>query len=253
MRILSRSRCAGTRRSVGIALTAVLILTVGIHTDPVEAQDGAFLSGTVVDELTLAPVAGAVVEVLGRSIAVSTDDFGQFSAQGLPAEPASIKISAPGYVSVVELIDAASTDFIQVRLRPMAVALDELLVRTSGRTGAAERILVPGDEATRSALDLLDDEVPGVQVNRAAGLGGGASIAIRGAGSFRDNAPDVFVDGVRVDDPSDPSRALHVLDLIPGDMVARIRVLRGPAAAAAYSFGANGVVLVETHRGGGRM
>ena len=43
---------------------------------------------------------------------------------------------------------------------------------------------------------------------------------------------------------------LHTLETIPASQVRQIRILRGPAAAAQYSESANGVILIETRRGG---
>ena len=40
--------------------------------------------------------------------------------------------------------------------------------------------------------------------------------------------------------------SLNALELIPAERVLRIRVLRGPAAAAEYADAASGVILVET-------
>ncbi len=161
----------------------------------------------------------------------------------------------PGYASVVEplVVSAPELGFLQVWLRPVDAILDELLVsvgRDPRSSGLVERETRP-QETWRSALDLIEQEVPGVEVRRAgSNVGTGASISIRGVGSFENNAPVIYVDGIRIDDSAGTLRAMHALDLIPADMVARVRVLRGPSAAAAYAFAANGVILIETRRGG---
>ncbi len=59
------------------------------------------------------------------------------------------------------------------------------------------------------------------------------------------NDPVIYVDGVRVSDRLGDAQ-VHVLELIPAEDVERIRILRGPAAAAAYADAANGIILVET-------
>ncbi len=215
-------------------------------------QPGGVLAGTVVDELTLVRLEGVTVSVLGTDLRTVTDDFGQFLLAGVPAGEVSVRIALDGYVSVVERLEASAADFLQVRLRPMAAALDEILVVAGRRRDMEEaREIVPGADLSKTALDILQEDVPGVVVRRGGGdLGTGAAVFIRGAGSFRDNAPQIFVDGVRVDDAADQSRALNVLDLIPAEEVARIRVFRGPSAAAAFALGANGIILIETLRGG---
>ena len=104
-------------------------------------------------------------------------------------------------------------------------------------------------------LDLLADQIPGVTVQRGGGNigGGGAAVAIRGIGTFQGNtAPDVYLDGVRLDARDTGEYAMHVLEGIPASEVARIRVLKGASSSSPYAFSANGVIIIETIRGGAR-
>ena len=64
------------------------------------------------------------------------------------------------------------------------------------------------------------------------------------------NDPVIYVDGIRVSDRTGAAQ-VHILELIPAEDVERIRILRGPAAAAAYTDANSGIILVETRRGGG--
>ena len=85
-------------------------------------------------------------------------------------------------------------------------------------------------------------------------VGGGSRVRLRGAtGIYATREPIVIVDGVRVDATQNapglsiggqqPSR----LDDIDVDQVARIEVLRGPAASALYGTnGAGGVIRITT-------
>lgn len=239
-------------RRFGLAALASLILVV-VPAGDVHGQDAGFLAGIVLDELTGEPLEGATVAILDADLETATSESGAFLLERIPLGTLSVRFAAAGYASVVERIEISATDFLQVRLRPVAVALDELLVvagrRSRGPDGA--EAVEPGHDSWRSALDLLADGVPGVMVRRGGGdLGTGAAIAIRGVGSFRDSSPDVYVDGVRIDDSSGGSRALNALDLIPAETVARIRVFRGPSSAAPFALGANGIILIETRRGG---
>ena len=107
----------------------------------------------------------------------------------------------------------------------------------------------------RTLSELLAARVPGVSVMRSSGIvGGGSRVRLRGAtGIYATREPIVMVDGVRVDATQNapglsiggqqPSR----LDDIQVDQIARIEVLRGPAASALYGTnGAGGVIRITT-------
>jgi vitamin B12 transporter len=74
------------------------------------------------------------------------------------------------------------------------------------------------------------------------GPGGTASIFIRGADS---GDTLVLIDGVKVNDPSDPSTGYDVSNLYAGD-IARIEVLRGPQSTLYGSDAMGGVVNIIT-------
>ncbi len=233
---------------------AVALLALGFARAPLEGQQTASLAGTVVDEVTGRRLAGVSISIVGAEARTATDDFGLFLLARVPVGAVSVRIAATGYVTVVEQIEVAETDFLQIRLSPVAAALDEVLVIAGRRDrGAVDATpLERPVESSRTALDVLAQDVPGVHVRRGGGnLGTGAAIWIRGAGTFGDNTPDVYLDGVRIDESTGGTRAMNVLDLIPAETVARIRVFKGPSGAAPFALGANGVILVETVRGAG--
>jgi iron complex outermembrane receptor protein len=194
------------------------------------------------------------VSIRGLDLRGTTQENGQFLLEGVPAGRHEVRFEADGYVSVVEQLEIASSDFLQIRLDRVSAVLDEILVlagrapleRANGATVEAR----DGEAAWQSALDLLQNQVPGVTVRRGGGLGNGAAIIIRGVNSFRsDGAPVIFVDGVRVDNAQAGTNSFHALELIPAETVSRIRVLKGAAEVGGYAMAANGVILIETRRG----
>jgi len=91
------------------------------------------------------------------------------------------------------------------------------------------------------AADLLST-IPGVGVARTGGFGGTTAIRIRGA------SPDktlVLIDGVPVDDPSDPNGAYDASSLQTADLE-RIEVLAGPQGSLWGSDAIGGVVSFTT-------
>jgi TonB-dependent SusC/RagA subfamily outer membrane receptor len=99
-------------------------------------------------------------------------------------------------------------------------------------------------QATATTMaDMLDGRVPGLEVRR---LGANRiSLRIRGQRSFLGSGePLLVVDGT----PVDGAGGAVLADMDPRQ-VKRIEVLRDAGSLAAYgSRGANGVLLVTTHR-----
>lgn len=89
--------------------------------------------------------------------------------------------------------------------------------------------------------------VPGLGVVQSGGPGGQASVFIRGTDS-----EDVLVllDGVPVNDPSDPNGAFNFGDYTLSD-IARIEVVRGPMSGLYGSNAIGGVINIITVRGSG--
>ncbi len=220
-----------------------------------EGQDSGSLAGTILDDLSGQPLVRAVVSLPKLEREAVTNDDGQFLLEGLPRGSHEVKFEAHGYVAVVEQLEIAEADFLQIRLDPLAAVLDQILViagRTPGVT-STDVLQTPASERPwQSVLDLLENQVPGITVRRGGGLANGAAIVIRGINSFRsDGSPMVLVDGVRIDSQQTGPQSIHSLDLISAEVVLRIRVLKGASAASGYSNGANGVILIETIQGSG--
>ena len=244
------------RRSAVRIVALLALMSASGPRAALHAQATGFVSGIVLDDATSEPIDGVTVTLAGFEVADSTGEDGRFLVEGVPTGPREIRFRAEGYVTVVQEMELSSADFIQVRLSPVEAVLDEILVlagKPRRRGSDADQITTDeAEEGWKSVLDLLEDQVPGVVVRRGGGvLGSGAYVYIRGAGSFQqENAPDVYLDGVRLDGRNTDTRSLHILDLISAEEVARIQVLKGASGAAGFALGgANGVILIETHRG----
>jgi len=236
-------------RVVGLALA----LSAG-WVARVEGQTAGTFAGTVVDDVSGRPLHRALVSIRGLDLRGATQQNGQFLLENVPAGRHEVKFEADGYVSVVEELEIASSDFLQIRLDPVAAVLDEILVLAgrapSARPGGSTVQAPEGDGMWQSALDLLESQVPGVTVRRGGGLANGAAILIRGINSFRsDGAPSIYVDGVRIENAQTGYNSIHSLEQIPAEVVSRIRVLKGAAESSGYTMGGNGVILIETRRG----
>ena len=243
-----------------IRSTPVLIVVgmVGFH--PALQGQGASLQGVVIEEGSGIPLSDVAVAVVEDSQVATTDANGQFLLQGLAPGSIGLRVSRDGYVTVVERLEISGGElgFVQLRLPALATALQELMVfgeRTGGGASEANIGSDQGEHAT--AADLLESRIPGLNLRRGAGsAGGGANIQLRGVNSlFLSNEAVIYVDGLRISPltgrslDSRSSSELNALEMIPASSVARIRVLRGPAASTLYPDGSNGVIVVETVTG----
>ena len=100
----------------------------------------------------------------------------------------------------------------------------------------------------RSLPEVLRD-VPGLNLVQAGGLGGQASIFMRGSNS---NHTKVLVDGIEDSDPSKPNGAYDFGKFNSAD-IARVEVLRGPQSGLYGSDAIGGVVNVITKSGNGPL
>ena len=114
------------------------------------------------------------------------------------------------------------------------------------RSGAAVSLM------TRDEIDTLGESqvadllrrLPGVSVTQSGGPGGTASVRIRGA---EPRYSAVYVDGVRVDDPSSPQVQFNFGQLGTAD-IERIEVLRGSQSALYGGSAVGGVINITTRR-----
>jgi TonB-dependent starch-binding outer membrane protein SusC len=233
-------------------LLGVLSLTVP---SGASAQSRGVVFGMVVDEMTDVPIRGAEVEILGGKIRRKTDDLGMFVLPDLPVGQINLRVEKGGYSKVVEQVQISEGGLadLQVRLLPMAVALEQLLVtgQRVRRTGYSITELKADPTSDQTAADLLAANVPGVRIAVDRGVGGTrADVGIRGTASFiMRTTPAIYLDGILISEylssGARGANALSVLGMIPASEVERIFVLRGPSAGAQYPQ-ADGAIVIET-------
>jgi outer membrane receptor protein involved in Fe transport len=222
----------------GLALAAV----------PLAAQNLApgSLVGTVTDEVTGDPLEGVTIAIAGHDIRTTTDAQGLFGLDGLPNGKLALRVELSGYATVTEQIEILPDEvsLFQLQLSPLAYALQGIIVRAWRDDPQATSVPIEReDKFVVTALDLLRQQVPGVLVRSRPGARSG--VRIRGASSLSPGVPAIYVDGIRVGEGGSNS-PISALEQIPAERVLRIRVLRGPSAAAQYADAASGVILIET-------
>jgi vitamin B12 transporter len=142
----------------------------------------------------------------------------------------------------VPVLPAAAQDF----------ALDEIVITANRletearRTGAAVTVLGADDLARTGATTLADAlaRTPGVSVSQQGPVGNAGNLRIRGADK---RYVAVFVDGIRVTDPTLTETSFDFGGLLVGD-VGRVEILRGSQSALWGGSAVGGVVNITTRK-----
>ncbi|MEO8334495.1 MAG: SusC/RagA family TonB-linked outer membrane protein [bacterium] len=271
-------------RSRTIAATAMLLSTASLLGTPTKAlaesharirsvpsaARASIITGTISDQRTGAPLAGAQVSVIGTTIGGVTDDKGHYRIPGVPAGTVRLRVRLLGYSLVERTVTVqddkpATVDF---TLSSSPLALDAVVVTGTpggtqvreignavGRIDAAE---IARTSPSVNVQQVIGQRDPGVVVQPSAGMvGAGSAIRIRGTASLSlTNQPIIYVDGVRIDNSAASGPAIRqgrtvsrLNDFNPED-IESIEIIKGPAAATLYGTEAsNGVIQILTKRG----
>ena len=202
------------------------------------------VSGTIINQRTAEPVAGATVTVKNTNRSASADNAGKFTIDASAGEV--LVITSVGYISKEATVGAGS---LSIQLQEADNKLEEVVVIGYGTqkkklvTGA--NLQVKGEDIqkqnTTSALHAMQGQAPGVQITSSSGQpGSGFNIVIRGKGTIGNFGPLVVVDGVQ---------GVNINSINPAD-IESVDVLKDAASAAIYgSQAANGVILITTRTG----
>lgn len=245
--------------SLALAMTA---LPGALH-----AQERGVITGTVVDDATQRPLAGAQITVTGTQLGTITNQQGRFTISGVPAGARQVRASLIGYAAATSTVNVAAGGAASVNfaLAQTAIALDELIITATGEQQARREIgnavsTIRTEDVEMAAItdatQLLQGRTAGVSVMQSSGTSGtGSRIRIRGSASVSlNNDPLLVIDGVRADNSTSSiavggQNLSRFNDLNP-DEIESIEVLKGPAASALYgTAAANGVIVVTTKRG----
>ncbi len=239
------------------------------------AQQGAVLTGRVLEAASKAPIPSAQIQIVGSTTGGMTGDDGRFRIASIKPGTYQVRALRIGFQAVTRTVTltAGTPTAIEFDLSAAIINLDEVVTTATGVTerkreqGSDVGTLAPAPQQLAAAptpSELLAGKVSGVDVEPTGGtIGSGSRIRIRGASSLSlSNEPIVIVDGVRFSNEygvsgttggstigvggQTPSR---FNDINPDD-IQDIQILKGPAAAALYgTAAANGVISITTKHG----
>lgn len=201
------------------------------------------LSGTVTSK-TGAPLQGVTVQA-GNSLTV-TDASGKFSIESGAGQ--SIRFSYAGMKATSHAVTTNDQN-LSIQLEEDLQNLDELVVvgytteKKRDLKGAVTVVKMEDalKETNANLLASLQSRVPGLEISTDGAPGTGATINLRGLGSFNNNTPPLYIiDGVPTYDFN---------GLSPND-IESLQVLKDAASAAIYGARASsGVIVITTKRG----
>lgn len=202
--------------------------------------------GKIIDGETGISIPGANIIEKGKPNGAQSNFDGEFILN--VASDAILEISFMGYATVE--IELEGETEIEVELQPQASELSEIVLvgyNTVNREHIASSVAeLDMDIINKRPISKLQEAfsgtIPGVTMMQGSNLPGSVpgSINIRGIATLGSSDPLVIIDGME-----------QTLTDVDPNQVASITVLKDAASASMYgSRGANGVIIIETKRGG---
>ncbi len=207
------------------------------------------VTGKIISSLDKQPLVGATIQVKGTNVAVQTDADGAFAVEA--KDNATLVITSVGFEKM-EIPVAGRGALGEISMAAANSALNEVVVtgyatqKKKDLTGAVA-VVDLGDarkQPVPDVVNMLQGQASGVSVVSSGQPGQAPLIRIRGFNSFGNNTPLYVVDGV-------PTQ--NVNDLNTND-VQSMQILKDAGAASIYgSRASNGVVIITTRRGTGKV
>ncbi|WP_346066729.1 SusC/RagA family TonB-linked outer membrane protein [Sphingobacterium siyangense] len=237
-----------SRSSIQSLVAGIACSVFMIQVNPLFAQQ-IQVKGLVKDSKTGLPLSGVTIRI-NKQTRGSSDDRGQFVLQANSGE--NIEFRLIGY----EPHSQSAQSNMSVVLTSAEGALEEVVVVGYGTqkkatlTGAVETVSSKAfeDRAVTNVALALQGQTPGLTVTRTSPRPGneGLNLSIRGASSVNGSKPLIVIDGV-------PALNDYSFLNLNSDDIENISVLKDGAAAIYGSRAANGVLLVTTKKGKGKL
>jgi vitamin B12 transporter len=167
-----------------------------------------------------------------------------------PHQENSVRISTLAKFASLPLILAAAAANADLSEGPDTIVVTATRLPTpEAQVASSISVMNADDIAARQIQNLPDllQQMPGLNVVQTGGPGSQASVFMRGTNS---NHTKVFVDGIDVSDPTNPTGAFDFSQFLTQD-IDRVEVLRGPQSGLYGSDAIGGVINIITRSGSG--
>ncbi|MEO7217352.1 MAG: TonB-dependent receptor [Gemmatimonadaceae bacterium] len=222
------------------------LLTVLLAFVPAIVFAQGSVHGTVVDQLTGNPVAGASVTATGTQLSTATNDDGEFNLSS-SATITNVTISRSGYATL-EVPVTSSSSALRIRLTPRTELAGVQVIATKPLPSTAVLTKHDLDRADGLSLENSINTLPGVFMQSRTPFGG-ARITLRGYyPSTSGNSPNSNGLGYQVflnDIPLTDATGTTILDDVDYSSLGNVEVIKGPASSQ-YSSAIGGTVKFNT-------
>ena len=203
------------------------------------------IKGKVINTETKETLPGVSVFVKNTTIGTITNKNGKFILNNLPYDTITMVFSFIGFETQEKIITNGNINYFQIKLKPTAISLDEVVVLTAKNQWTSFEQTTPvsivseeniTENSTQNIADIITKE-PSVSL---AGQGYHRSPSIRGLARKR---VVVMVNGDRISserNPGPPGTFVNPLD------IKNIEILRGPYSTLYGSDAIGGVVNIIT-------
>src|SRR5690606_13708948 len=129
--LLKQRRSAMLTRWIRLSAAAVLVFFAA---SPSRAQGVGTITGTVVDQVTGRPIAGAQVHIPGTQIGQITNDAGRFLLLNVPVGTVRVRVQFLGYAAVERevTVRAGEVATLDLAMTQEVIAMDEVVVTALG-------------------------------------------------------------------------------------------------------------------------
>jgi TonB-linked SusC/RagA family outer membrane protein len=248
-----------------LKLNGFLMLLLALIAQTTFAQERT-ISGTVSDNAGL-PLPGVSVLIKGTQSGAQTNFDGKFSIKASPNQ-----ILVFSYIGMKTAEVKANSTSVNVTMMDTAVQLEGVTVNVFGiesrkKLSSVTSSVVKGESLTTTGetglLNSLSGKASNVNIVSSSGdPGAGSYVQIRGQNTITGNTQPLYVvDGIPIssqevdngNNTAGVNQQSRVADLNPNS-IASVTVLKGASAAALWGFrAANGVVLITTKKGKGKL
>ncbi|MFH1892467.1 MAG: TonB-dependent receptor [Candidatus Zixiibacteriota bacterium] len=224
-----------------------LLLAYLLLYEPVMSQTLHSIEGRVLDLTTRRPIAGATIEIDGRSILSAADEDGRFIISDLDSAEYQVSVSHVGYHEVIRYVSLRrnATEHIAIFLEPRTIPVDGITVTAT--PFSEDKFVVPAgvsvtprekftERFATTTAEVLREE-PGVLVQKTT-AGHGAPL-VRG---LIGKHVLLLYDGVRLNKPTFRSGGNQYLNTIDLGSLEKIELLRGPSSVMYGSEAMGGTI-----------
>lgn len=234
------------------SIAGMLVLILMLSVSYLFAQQGKLIKG-VVKDASGSPLPGVTVVIKGTTAGTITNTDGVYSL----AVPATGKVAVFSFIGMKTIEETIGNQTqINVKLIDETIGIEDIVVVGYGTqkkatvTGAVDQVsskALQGRSVTNVGL-ALQGQTPGLVVTRTSPRPGneGLDFVIRGQSSVNGSKPLVIIDGV-------PALNDYSFLNMNSDDIESVSVLKDGSAAIYGSRASNGVILVTTKRGKGKL